>query len=83
LALTPVSVRVVLATVAAVSPVIFGLTMRIFVECAGCCKPTPLISSHNISIASTTVSPLKSEWENRGWSVCFSIVPKGAVQSIR
>ena len=83
MALTPVPVRIVPATVATESPVIFGLTTRTFLECAGCCKPIPLISFLNISIASTTVSPSKNEWGNRAWSVCFSIVPKDAVQSIR
>ena len=81
--LTPVPVRAVLATVATESPVIFGLTTRTFLECAGFCKPTPLISSPNISIALTTVSPSKNGLESMGWSVSFSIVSKDAVQSIR
>ena len=83
MALTPVPVRVVLATVVTESPVIFGLTTRTFLEYAGCGKPIPLISSLNISIALTTVSPSKNELESTAWSVCFSIVPKDAVQSIQ
>jgi len=83
LVLTPVPVRVVPAIAAVESPVIFGLTKVIFLECVDSCKPTPLISSPNISIASTTVFPSKNELETMGWSVSFSIVPKDAVQSMQ